>query len=250
MFEEKPLLIDYHCHLDLYPDFPRQILKCGKERIATLTVTTTPMAWPRNKEIINISPYIRLALGFHPQLVAQRAGEFPLFERYFSETKYIGEVGLDASSTHYASFSEQQLIFEKILSLCKEAGGKIISVHAVRSVRDVLKLIDKYILPDRGKIVLHWFSGTKSEAEKAVKMGCYFSVNIEMLRKQNRREIVASLPPERLLTETDGPFTTTFDHPSEPIDTRIVLSALSDLLKIGEEELTNRLVSNLIAIES
>ncbi len=61
-------------------------------------------------------------------------------------------------------------------------------------------------LPETGCAVLHWFTGTEAEARRAVELGCYFSINREMLRSEKHRKLVSLLPRDRLLTETDGPF--------------------------------------------
>ena len=60
--------VDFHCHLDLYPDLQAAIAKAEAARIYTLTVTTTPKAWPRNHELTRGKRYVRAALGLHPQL--------------------------------------------------------------------------------------------------------------------------------------------------------------------------------------
>jgi TatD related DNase len=78
--------VDFHCHLDLYPDHAAAIAQAEAAGVYTLTVTTTPKAWPRNRELTDGTRYVRAALGLHPQLVAERAGELPLWERYLSET--------------------------------------------------------------------------------------------------------------------------------------------------------------------
>ena len=85
--------VDFHCHLDLYPDFETAIAKAEAARIYTLTVTTTPKAWPRNHELTRGTRYVRAALGLHPQLVAERAGELALWEHHLPEARYVGEVG-------------------------------------------------------------------------------------------------------------------------------------------------------------
>lgn len=90
--------------------------------------------------------------------------------------------------------------------MCAARGGKILSIHSVRTASRVLDHIDECLPRDRGKVVLHWFSGTAAEARRAVQAGCYFSVNHAMLGKPRGREIVAQLPLDRILTETDGPF--------------------------------------------
>ena len=249
MSNPTPRFVDYHCHLDLYPDYVDQFVACTNNRIATLAVKTTPRAWPRNRELAKSSPFVRVGLGFHPQLVAGRAAEFPLFKKYFPEARFIGEVGLDASPQHYKSYSVQKDIFEQILSLCASHGDKILSVHSVRATRDVLGLIERVLPPGRSRVVLHWFGGTKSEGEWATRLGCYFSVNAEMLTKGARRAIVATLPLNRILTETDGPFTNTLDEPSKPTDIPVVIKLLHSVFEGNEEELRMQILANLNNLE-
>lgn len=250
MSSARPRFVDYHCHLDLYPDYASQFLACTENRIATLAVTTTPRAWPMNRELAESSPFVRVGLGFHPQLVAERSSEFHLFEKYFPESRFIGEVGLDASPQHYRSYSEQKKIFEQILNLCARQGGKILSVHSVRATRDVLKLIERLLPLDSSRVVLHWFGGTKAEAQLASNLGCYFSVNAEMLTKDARRAVVGTLPLNRILTETDGPFTNTLDQQSKPSDVPRVITMLQSVFGIEEEELRKQVLANLDNLES
>lgn len=96
--------VDFHCHLDLYPDHAQLIAECDRERVATLAVTTTPKAWTRNREMVSGADHVRVALGLHPQLVAEREAEIGLFESLLPDARYVGEVGLDASPRFYRSF--------------------------------------------------------------------------------------------------------------------------------------------------
>ena len=67
--------VDFHCHLDLYPDYEAAIARAEAARVYTLTVTTTPKAWKRNHELTCGTHYVHAALGLHPQLAAERANE-------------------------------------------------------------------------------------------------------------------------------------------------------------------------------
>lgn len=220
--------VDFHCHLDLYPDFEAAIARAEAARIYTLTVTTTPKAWPHNHELTRGTRFVRAALGLHPQLVAERAAELTLWERYLPEARYVGEVGLDAGPKFYKSFDTQKQVFRTVLERCAEAGGKILTVHSVRSVPTVLEMIEHHLPQDRGVVVLHWFTGTKADARRANSLGCYFSINAEMARSDRGRALVAELPMDRLLTETDGPFTQIDGRPSEPADTRKAIEAIAE----------------------
>lgn len=212
--------VDFHCHLDLYPEHSALIKECDSEEIATFAVTTTPKAYPRNVEMAANSPFVMVGLGLHPQLVAERAGELRLFERYLDTTRFVGEIGLDAGSKYYSSFEEQQRVFARILRACDEQGGKILSIHSVRSVSKVLAQLEQHLRPGRATPVLHWFTGTRSEAKRAAAMGCYFSINAEMLRSPKSQPLIQSLPLERILTETDGPFVLVDKRPARPTDIR------------------------------
>lgn len=89
-------LVDFHCHLDLYPDHQAAVRGSEEAGVFTLAVTTTPRAWSRNQELTQGMRHVRAALGLHPQLVAERASELPLWEAHLGEARYVGEVGLDA----------------------------------------------------------------------------------------------------------------------------------------------------------
>jgi TatD DNase family protein len=221
--------VDFHCHLDLYPDHAELIEECDREGVATLTVTTTPKAWARNQEMAAHAKHVRVALGLHPQLVEERESEIALFESLLNETRYVGEIGLDASPRFYKSFAAQERVFERILRACGEHGGKILTVHSVRSVSKVLKHIEKSLLPGRGEVVLHWFTGSLSEARRAVDLGCYFSINSEMLKGPRHRALVEQLPIERILTETDGPFV---QNNGAAVRPRAVADTVTDLASV------------------
>lgn len=200
-------LVDFHCHLDLYPDHQTAIERREKAQTYTLAVTTTPQAWPQNRDLTAGKRYVRAALGLHPQLVSERATEIALWKKYLPETRYVGEVGLDASPDHKHSLEVQKDVFTEILQSCAAAGNKILSVHSVRANKSVLELIEANLPPERGRVVLHWFTGTKKQVQHAVDMNCYFSFNADMLQTNRGRNIASLVPLNRVLTETDAPFT-------------------------------------------
>jgi TatD DNase family protein len=238
-------LVDFHCHLDLFPDPAAVIAEAEAARIYTLTVTTTPRAWPGNVALTRHATCVRPALGLHPQLAAEHGVELGLWERYLPEARYVGEVGLDAGPRHFRSLALQKQIFERVLKQCAACGGKILTVHSVRSAKLVLDMIEAWLPPSRGKVVLHWFTGSKAEARRALELGCYFSVNASMLAGDNGRALVAGIPSDRLLTETDGPFTLKDGRPTRPSDVRQLIQQLSNVRSASVEEMGDNVISNL-----
>jgi TatD DNase family protein len=240
-----PALVDFHCHLDLYPNLDTAVKEAEDAGVYTFAVTTTPKAWPRNFEVTRVTRHIRAGLGLHPQLVAERHAEIALWETYLPQTRYVGEVGLDAGPQYYRSFDLQKQVFEHILKQCAKARGKILSVHSVRAATPVLDLIETYLPPTHGHVVLHWFTGSKAEARRAVELGCYFSVNAAMMSKEKGRDMVATLPLERLLTETDGPFTQTDGRPARPVDVETAIGALANLRHLTPDGIATSVQTNL-----
>jgi len=237
-------LIDFHCHVDLYSDPPAVIAECDRLGIRTLAVTTTPKAWPQNKRWAEASTHVRSALGLHPQLVAEREHEMAMFEEYLPEARYIGEVGLDAGPQHYSSFDAQLRVFRRILELCSSNPGRVLSVHSVRATTKLLDAVEELLPAGSSTLVLHWFSGTKAEARRASNLGCYFSINRAMLEGK-RRDLVQGLPTDRILTETDGPFTRDGERPARPSDVSETVSSLASLVKLSVQTVAEQLSSNL-----
>ncbi len=243
-----PRWVDFHCHLDLYKDHTALIAECDRAAVATLAVTTTPKAWSRNRDLAARSDHVRVALGLHPQLVADRSGELSLFERHLPEARYVGEIGLDAGPRFYRSFAEQERVFERILRACAEQGGKILTLHSVRSVSKVLAHLERSFPRGRGRAVMHWFTGTPAEARRAADLGCYFSINGEMLRSPKHRQLVAGLPLDRILTETDGPFVEVDGRPVRPVAVALTVAELAELHQATAEHMGATIVSNLRAL--
>lgn len=241
--------VDYHCHFDLYPNHKDLLAECQKNGIATLAVTTTPKAWQKNAEMALNYNQARVALGLHPQLVSQRANELVLFEELLQSSRFVGEVGLDASKNFYPSFIEQQQVFQSILQMCAQYNHKIISVHSAYSSKKVLDALETYFFPNNGKVVLHWFTGSKYDIQRAVEMGCYFSINQEMIKNKNIQKNLSYIPLERILSETDGPFIEYESNVVKPINVRELLVSLGALMNIDSQEIKKQIIKNLANLE-
>lgn len=242
-------LVDYHCHIDLYKDHEQAMIECDAGGVATLAVTTTPRAYARNVELASLTKNVRVALGLHPQLVFDRANEISLWDELLPKSRFVGEVGLDASPRFYRSFDRQKEVFLHILKACSRSGNKILSIHSVRTAKIVLDMIESELPVCKSKAVLHWFTGTLRELKRGVDLGCYFSVNTAMLVNEKKAELVKAIPLDRILTETDGPFTQTENRPSKPADVAIMVGQLAKLHKISEIEMAHIILRNLRRLE-
>ncbi len=234
-------MIDLHCHIDLYPDPERVAETCEEKKIYVLSVTTTPSAFRGTKALER--GRIRTALGLHPQLARERKNELSLFAELLPSVRYVGEVGLDGSPECRPFWNDQVEVFSRILELCTNQGGRLLSIHSRRAASAVLDCLEEKA--ENCTPVLHWFSGTQRELARADSMGCWFSVGPAMLRGERGRKLVAKMPPDRVLTETDGPFAQLQDRPLMPWDVGEATSALSSIWGVDPKQAFDRLLANL-----
>ncbi len=197
---------DTHAHIDLYKNMKDYISYIENSHSYTIVMTNLPDLYQKYFREHDEYKFIRFALGLHPELVHQYKSQMSIFHEFVKTSRYIGEVGLDFTK---GVDQEQIKVFKEIMEACKQYDGKIISVHSRRAVDKVIDIIGE---SKGNRIILHWFSGTMKQLERAVNHGFYFSVNTNMLNSNNGRQIIKRIPKEKLLIESDAPFTDTTKH--------------------------------------
>jgi TatD DNase family protein len=197
---------DFHCHVDLMPSMETFSEEAQDARVSIVAVTTTPKAYERERDLLSHFMNIRVALGLHPQLVGKRFHELELVERLIDNVRYVGEIGLDFSRQYYSTKDIQLDVFTRIIQKCMQSQRKVISIHSVRSDKAVLDVLENSNCGQHNYCILHWYSGSIKQLDRAVALGCYFSVNLKMLDSENGRRNIKHIPFERILLETDAPF--------------------------------------------
>lgn len=195
-------LIDTHFHLDCCKNHAQLYEQINKEKQYTLCVTNTPEAFERCIKTYPETKYIKFALGYNPQMIGEKKFNSFLFVKNLNRTKYIGEVGLDFSTKFIKHKEEQLKIFDFI---CKVAGknNKIMTVHSRKAEKEVLEVLKRN---DVKKVIIHWYTGDIDLIRDYLKMGYYFSINRAMLRNQHGRNIIKEVPKDKILLESDIPF--------------------------------------------
>lgn len=235
-------MIDFHCHVDLYPD-PQSVMRACVERgIFVLSVTNTPSAWQGTVALAARVPRVRTALGLHPQLAAERIGELELFRKLLPNVRYVGEVGLDGTPEHRSSWVAQLRVFNDILDACGKARGRILSIHSRGAATAVLDTLSAH--RSAGAPVLHWFSGTQRELSRATELGCWFSVGPAMLVGAKGKALVDRMPHDRVIPESDGPFARVSELTLHPWDVESVYRDLGHLWSVSLGEVRLQLRNN------
>jgi TatD DNase family protein len=200
-------LFDTHFHLDLQKPISVAVDAINESQIYTIAMTNLPDLYKRGKDSCN-SQYVRVALGFHPELVCQYKKQQCLMWELLDDARYVGEIGLDYTCKSIEK-SFQRTFFEELIGRCRDSRDKILSIHSRRAANDIINIIgeDFKFTP-----ILHWYSGSKRDIELAINRGFYFSVNHIMMRSSSFLSMMSLIPLEKLLLETDSPFTGTISQ--------------------------------------
>lgn len=235
------VLVDTHCHVDLYPDAVPVLAAAASHRVLVVAVTNAPSVYFHTKRLAEHCPFLLPAAGLHPELVATHGHELDRLLPLLEGTQFVGEVGLDYVTPDQGLRERQRRVFTAVLDRCAALGGRVLTVHSRRAAADVVAAVGAGF---NGSVILHWFSGTKREAERALAIGCYFSVNPAMLASKSSQQLLALLPRDRVLTETDGPFVSHRRSPATPPQTALVATHLATLWSISEDEARKLLLEN------
>ncbi len=261
---DKPLLIDTHCHLnfDSYDanrdDIVVKAAKAGVTRIIipAVDVESAHQALALSQQYEGIF----FAAGVHPNSTADfDATTLETIASLSKEDKVvaIGEIGLD----YYWDKSpkdKQHEALESQLELAKQRELPVI-IHNREASDDVMDVLENWVkdLPDSLKErpgVLHSFSAPAEIAERALAAGFYlgFTGPITFKNAEDLRRIARSVPIDRLLVETDGPFLTPHPYrgkkPNKPEYIPFIADRLAGLHNMTLEQMAEHTTANAIRL--
>ena len=223
-------MVDFHCHPDLYVDPFNVIKKAQIDQVGLVFMTNLPRLYNRYIERYGKIENVKIALGYHPQLVDEYPNELNCFLENLGKTKYIGEIGLDYSSKNTHLRQKQIKVFKKIVDECNIIGNKVLSIHS-RCSED---LVLQYLKEDSCKYILHWYSGDIENLLQSMNKNkqIFVSVNSDMIGSMRGRQLIKSVPASRILLETDAPFTKDTKH---EYSGKLLLKSIWEISKIRGE---------------
>ena len=201
---------DTHCHLGFCEDATQAARALAAAGVGAFSNTVTPAEFAEQQAVLADAVNVRVGAGLHPWWV----GEYDVaanWDRLYSlvaRNRFIGEVGLDLSPRRADTREAQLDALACVAHACARTGRKVLSVHAVRAVDQVLDVLEHASVfggLTGNACIIHWFSGTSDQLTRARRAGCYFSVNPRMLDSKRGRAYAQAIPADRLLLETDEP---------------------------------------------
>lgn len=246
------ILTDTHCHLYL-EDFAEDLDHVLKRSVkAGVTHIFLPaIDWKSIEQMESLShpdiTFYKMA-GIHPCSVED---EWPVDEKKLmglcskDDFVAIGETGLDYYwSTDYVDQQKQSL---RIHCRVSKATGKPIVLHNRESTADLLNLIEE---EQDGSLtgVWHCFTGTEDEGKRALDLGLYLGVGgVSTFKNAGVDKVVAQMPLDRLILETDAPYLTPAPHRgkrNEPSYIRLIAKNLAKLMEVSLEEIARITTGN------
>ena len=195
-------LIDTHFHLDHYKNYLEIAKAITEQKQYTICVTNSPGVFLSCKNIMPETKYLKFAIGFHPQESALNTSDMRDFTRLIRLTNYVGEIGLDYTSRSYMTRQQQLRFFTQIVEICASE-NKLMTIHLRKAEEDAISILERF---KPNKAIIHWYTGNRDNMLQLVDLGCYFSINTNMVNSRDS-EKYHLLPRERLLIESDGPYT-------------------------------------------
>ena len=244
-------LIDSHCHLDadaFDPDRSAGIERAQAAGIGEQVVPATHAdAWPRLREVCASAPGLHPAYGLHPVFldphqVAHLAALATWIER--DQPVAVGECGLDYFIEELDR-DAQQYYFDAQLELARDHDLPVI-VHARRAVEATIGAIRR-VGDLRG--VVHSFSGSPEQARQLRDLGFMIGLGgpVTYERARRLRRLVATMPLDQLLLETDAPDQPDADNRggrNEPALLVRVLDVIAGLRDQDREEIAAATTAN------
>ena len=231
-------MIDTHCHLDFpdYNDDRDDVLKAAHDAGISkmVNIGCDLKSSQASVDLADRYPQIYAAIGFHPHDAKSYDDQMEKQLRAMAnnfKVVAIGEVGLDFYRDR-SPRDVQREVFVRQMRLARELGLPLV-IH----IRDAYEEAIDMLIAEKayeGNVVLHCFSGTVKDAERALDYGMYLSFGGVLTFSNSRLpELVRNVPLDQIILETDAPFLTPHPHRgtrNSPAMVALVYQKLAEVL--------------------
>jgi len=244
----KSILIDVHCHANLYltiEDILKEAFNLGVEKI--IAVAMSAISQERILEISQQFDAIYPALGIHPEEVKMNKkieDQLDSLERFIKSNNQkivaIGEIGLDH---HFIKNKElyppQKRIFLRMLKLAQDLKLPII-LHSKGAEQLVFDSLPSYNIH---AVNIHWYSGPENLLKLGIDRGYYYSITPAINYSPAVKKTVEMVDTQHLLLESDGPVEY-LGKIGTPGMIQEVLKSISKLKNLSINELEEQIYKN------
>jgi len=203
------VLFDSHCHLDVdafAADRDQVLARARAAGVAGQLIPAIDFAsWPGLLTLTDAHDDLYPAIGLHPVFLARHSdAHLDALPDWIARHRpvAVGECGLD----HFVEDLDrerQRTVLRRQLQVAREFDLPVV-LHARRAVDEIIGLL-REVGGLRG--VVHSFSGSPEQARQLWKLDFCLGIGgpVTFERAQRLRRLVAEMPIEFLLLETDAP---------------------------------------------
>lgn len=237
-------LFDTHCHLNDGEAFPDPEATWSEAQAAGVAYgCVVGVDAEDSRGAISLAerlPGLHAIVGWHPNHAhtLDDAGwkEIEEMARH-PRVVAIGETGLDAH-WNYSTRSQQVAAYQQHLRLAEQLMKPLV-IHCREAVSDLLDVMEAR--PPQVGFVFHCFSGHADEARRVLDLGGYlgFDGPLTYRKSDELRAMVAGLPRDRVLLETDAPWLTPHPYRKErnrPALIAVINETLAHVWGVAPEE--------------
>lgn len=254
------MLTDTHTHLDAeqFNDDREEVINRAWDQGVTrmINIGFNRQTIPTTMKLAETYDFIYAVVGWHPQdAVHMKAADLDWIEDLCQHSKVvgIGEIGLD----YYWDTSPKEVqhqVFREQIRLARKLQMPVV-IHNRDAHEDVVRILREEKAFDVGGI-MHSFSGSWETAQLCLAMNFHLSFGGPITFKNaiQPKEVLAKVPMDRLLLETDAPYLT--PHPlrgkrNESGYITLVAEAAAEIKQISFAEIariTTKNAENLFGI--
>jgi len=244
-------MIDVHCHLcyqgldEIKDAVVQQSIAAGMKGIITCAY---PKDLQKNYGLVKKYPgFLYLSAGLHPIDIKDMTQKeidayWDWIRSHADEIVAVGEIGLEKKE-----FSDEKLlkrfkeVFIQGLELAKEVKKPVV-LHLRKAEQEGF---DTVVAEGMKEVVFHYYSGNMTLAKQIIKKNYYISIPTTINNSSNLKDIGKKFPLDRLLTETDAPFSSPIpNQPNVPQNVRLTIEKIAELRKTDFAEVDMQTTAN------
>jgi TatD DNase family protein len=247
------MLIDTHVHLDdtRYAEDREALIsrasQAGVEVLVTIGTSMDDSRWA--PPFAQGHKQVYAVVGSHPERVLEwKPGQMGEYEALAREPKVvaIGEVGLDYHSEGFDK-EAQAVCFRSMIQLGRKLKLPLV-IHQRDAAEDTLRILKEEGAGAEGG-VFHCFAGTWETAKAAMDLGFDIAVGgiLTFPSARELREVIAKVPMQRLVLETDGPWLAPQEQRgkrNEPAYIKSVAAKLAEIKGLGFDKVEEATTAN------
>lgn len=248
------MLVDSHCHLD-FPEFTDELDEVVARARSVgvgmmLTINTHITRFSQVLAVAERFPEIYCTVGIHPhEAGTEPAADVDALIRLAEHPKVVGfgETGLD----YYYDKSprdRQRDSFRTHIAAARRTGLPVV-IHTRDADDDMASILADEMGKGAFTGLVHCFSSGQELAEIALNLGLYISVSgiVTFKKAEALQAVIAAVPLDRLLVETDCPFLAPIPYRgkrNEPAYVTHTAAKLAELKGVGAAELAQVTTAN------